>query len=438
VGENGARKAVIDFKRHHFFVKLFSSAILMQGLLSACSLCVGLLLIRRTTDVEYGFYVLTMNTVILMTALQNAYIQPSLVYCVTDPNNDRATRSRVVGGMYREQRLLLLRLAVVLLVIALGMWVLHVLDHRLLWIIIAGACAAVFTLYREFFRIALLAYRRPDDVLKGDMIYALLLVGGTYVATNTSTPAALTAGVLALAALVGGTRQSKSLQRHENWDTPGEVGVLRRIYSVGIWACFGAGTHWAFAQGYSYLVAGTLSVTSVAAIAATRTLIMPVNLISTGIGTFMFPTVSGWLQRISPKVVLRRMLMIAAALSVLAGVYLLIVWVFRDWVFSSLLRKHFAQQNQLLALWFLVAIAMLLRDQLGYIVVARARFRVLSALTLACAVLSLSTSYVAMRHYGEIGALCGLLVGELTNVLGMLLMSWREVNIVPASSSSMA
>ncbi len=420
---------MIDRLRNSIFIRLFSSSILMQALLSGANLCVGLLLIRRTTDSEYGYYVLVANTMLLLTGLQNAYIQPSLVYCVTNTNNDRATRSQFVGGLFREQRTLLLMLACVLSATAPMLWAFNVLSQQLLLIVIAGAVAGVFMLYREFFRMALLAYRRPGDVLKGDALYVAVLVIGTLIATRLPTPAALTALALGLAALIGGSRQCKSLQQHEMWDTSGNPGALRQIFNVGMWAALGAATHWVFAQGYSYLVAGTLSVASVAAIAATRTLIMPVNLISTGISTIMYPTVAGWLQKQTPKTVLRRMLLMAFALVLLASTYLLLVWVCRDWIFDSLLKKHFEQQHQLLVMWFAIGIVMLLRDQFCYVLACRARFRAMSTLTFCCAVLSLIISYLAMRKFGELGALWGLLIGELINMSGFLIMSFREVNL---------
>lgn len=420
---------MINLKNHGLFVRLFSSAILMQAVLSASSLAVSLLLIRRTTDSEYGYYVLITNTILLLSQLQNAYIQPSLVYCLTNQANDRLQRSGFVGGLYREQRAILSYLAAAIIVLALVLWMLDVMSIHLFLILVTGAIAALFTLFREFFRMVLLAYRRPDDVLRGDAVYAVLLVLGALAATLLPTPAALMALALSLAALIGGSLQRKSLRAHEMWTIDGNSGALKQILTVGLWATTGAAIHWAFAQGYNYLVAGTLGVASVAALAAIRTLIMPVNLVSTGISSFMFPTVSTWMQQVAPRAVLKRVFLMAGGLVLVASCYLAVVWVFRDWIFANVLKKSFPQQNMLLGLWFAVGIAMLLRDQLLYILVVRARFRLMSAVTLASAILSLTTSYIAMRRYGETGALCGLLLGEIVSVTGLVALSLREVSM---------
>jgi O-antigen/teichoic acid export membrane protein len=175
------------------------------------------------------------------------------------------------------------------------------------------------------------------------------------------------------------------------------------------------------------VVAATLGVTAVAPISATRILIMPVNLLSTGIGTMMLPTISGWLQTRDARTVLRRQLTIAAAVASGAVCYFAVVWWIRDWLFASVLKKQIAQRELLLLLWFAVGLLMLLRDQLVYILLARSRYRDLTILTFVSAVLSLTTGYVGMRLIGVPGALVGVLVGEFVNVAGQVALSAHEL-----------
>jgi O-antigen/teichoic acid export membrane protein len=68
-----------------------------------------------------------------------------------------------------------------------------------------------------------------------------------------------------------------------------------------------------------------------------------------------------------------------------------------------------------------------LRDQLLYLLTVRHRFRPLSTLTLINALLSLPISYVGMLRLGVVGALLGVLAGEVLNVIGLLVLSIREV-----------
>lgn len=422
-------------RKHGFFLRMFSSAILMQAVLSAASLCVSMILIRRTSDEQYGFYVLITNAVLLLSALQYAYMMPSLVIEVSKSGSEAATRANFVGGLFSGQQRLILWPAAIIMLGAAGLGLTGMLQPGRMWIVMATTVAIVVTLYREFFRMVLLTHRRLNDVLPGDIVYVLLLVAGAFAASFTPMPAAATALMLAGAALVGGQLQRKSLWRFEPWNSHGDPDILRRIFSVGMWATTGSAIHWAFTQGYNYQVAGMLGVEAVAAIAATRLLMMPVNLISTGIGTFMYPTVAGWLQTMTVGKVFQRTLVIALGLSVVAAVYLVILWFLRDWIYLRVLNKDFPRRDTLLLLWSAICVLMVLRDQLTFILSAQARFRPLSAVALASAVISLSISYLLMSRIGTPGALVGILIGEAVSVVGIVALTLRrgttEGSVVP-------
>jgi O-antigen/teichoic acid export membrane protein len=229
-----------------------------------------------------------------------------------------------------------------------------------------------------------------------------------------------------VAACIGGLVLAWSLWRHEAWNIDGARGILLEIAPLATWSAAGAAIHWTFSQGYNYLVAGTLSVSAVAAIAGTRLLMMPINLLSTGIGTLMLPTTAGWLLQHPPRRVFRRLLLFTGGIALLAVIYIGIMWLMRDWIFTHVLKKTFAQRDLLLQFWSVIFVLMVCRDQLLYMLVARGRFRTLAALTLASALLSLTVSFVCMRHVGVIGALIGILAGELVNVAGITIFSYRE------------
>jgi len=311
-----------------------------------------------------------------------------------------------------------------------------VIDNQMMFLVLAATTAIAAALYREFFRIVLLSYRRPNSVLRADAIYVVLLVAGAWIASRSPLSATLATLTLGISALVGGMLFSRSLWRFEAWDIRGAPGILREIAPLGFWAAGGTITHWLFSQGYSYLVAGTLDVAAVAAIAATRLLTMPINLLSTGLGSMMLPSISAWLHTHSTRRVLRRQILFSAGLAALALCYLVVIWIFRNWIFLHVFKKHFANADVLLLLWSLVALVMLFRDQLVYLLIVRGRFRLLAALTLASAVAALLLSYTAMRRYGVAGALIGVLAGELLNVCGILYSCFREVRQVDAAAAT--
>jgi len=403
---------------------MFGTAIMTQAMLSAASLLVGLILIRGTPEVQYGYYILVTNAVLLLSGLQNGFIQPAMVTRLA--RFDLAARRDLIGGLYREQRRLLPVAATLTAIVIAALCATGALSLQTGLLLLAGTAAVLATLYREFFRMVLLGYRRPMDVFRADALYVCLLVAGAVCATFTPAPATVAAATLSGAAIMGSLPLNRALWRHEAWNIEGARGILLEIAPLAAWSASGAAIHWTFSQGYNYLVAGTLSVAAVAAVAGTRLMMMPINLLSTGICTLMLPTTAAWLQHHKPRRVFRRLVLFAIAVALLSIIYLAVMWLLRDWIFDHLLHKHFQQRDLLLRLWSVIFVLMVCRDQLIHLLVVRQRFRTLASLTLACAVLSLMVSYYAMLRIGVAGALVGVLVGELINVLGILGLSYRE------------
>jgi O-antigen/teichoic acid export membrane protein len=263
-------------------------------------------------------------------------------------------------------------------------------------------------------------------VIRSDSIYVILIVVGAMLATLSPLPAATAVITLGLAAAAGALVLSRALKRHDPWNIEGARGVLREFAPVGSWSVFGAAVQWAFSQGYTYLVAGILGVQAVAAIAATRLLLMPVSLLSSGLFQIMLPTAVGWMHVHGARRVFHRLILFCAAVGLMTLCYCAVMWELRDWIFNEILKKQFEQRDQLLALWCVVFLLIVLREQLVCILVARSRFPQLSSLTACSAVLSLATGYAAMPRLGAVGGLLGVIAGEAINVVGIVLLTRAE------------
>lgn len=411
-------------KNHFAFARLFSSAVTSQALLSAGNFAIGLILIRNTSSVQYGYYVLAFSAILLLISLQNAFFNPPLAIRMTQLNP--VGRGELVGGLYREQRRLLPVLGAFTVLVALGLWYAGLLNRQTLPLVLATVAAALAALHREYFRMVLFAYRRPQDVLYTDICYLILIVAGILTATFTQQPALTAILVLCLAAIVSGVFLARLLHRHEPWDIRGAQGILPEIIPMSTWSTAGAAIHWTFTQGYTYLVAGVLSVSAVSAIAATRLLLMPINLLSTGIRSLMLPLAASWLDRHGASVVWRRLIMFAISLATVSLCYFGVLWLLRDWIFDTVLKKQFAQQDTLLLLWGAVFLFLVIRDQLVYLLAAQGRFQVLTTLTFFCAVIALTASYTGMLKLGVTGALLGILIGEVINTIGIIVLSLRK------------
>ena len=81
------------------FVQKFASAIVAQALLSAASLAVSLILLRFGSDAQYGYYVLVLNAIMLLTMVQNSFIGPAMVQHMTLLQSRE--RAGLIGGLYR-------------------------------------------------------------------------------------------------------------------------------------------------------------------------------------------------------------------------------------------------------------------------------------------------------------------------------------------------
>jgi len=398
---------------------------LSQAALSACNFLVGLLLLRRTPHTQYGLYVLIVAGVQLLTQAQQAFIGPALVRCLA--SGELTQRRDFIGVAFRYQRRRVLVFALAAAIIILGLWWLRLIATPLVPLWLAAMAAAMCTLYREYFRMVLFAYRLPLQALKADLLYIAVLCIGAYLATFTAAPAVVAAMAFAVAGAVGGWLLSRMVWHHEGWSINGDPKVTGEIAPLGTWALIGAAIHWTFSQGFIYVVAGTLGVTAVATVSATRLLLMPVNLMATGLGSMTFPTVSRWLQHHRVGDVFKRLSLLAAGIGGVALLYILVMWIFRNWIFTYMVKGQFSHRDTLLLLWSGVFLLMAMRDQMMFLPAARGRFRIMAWLTLATAIFSLTTCYVCMRLFGVAGALMGVLAGEAVNILGFIALSMREV-----------
>jgi len=71
-------------------------------------------------------------------------------------------------------------------------------------------------------------------------------------------------------------------------------------------------------------------------------------------------------------------------------------------------------------------VVMVIHQQLLYLPVVRERFRLLTPLALVSALLALGSSLWGMQHFGGAGAVMGVLIGESSNAIGIVLLCLRE------------
>lgn len=414
-----------------------AKGIVSQVILSAGNFAVTLILLRFASNDQYGYYVLVSSGVMILTSLQGALVGPAMVnrLNLSGPGG----RSDLIGGLYVGQRWALMRVFGVSAACIAILWATRKLDSATTWLTVVALTAAWTGLYRQFFRMVSNAYRNAMAALRGDLAYTALLLCGAGFGIATSAPAIVTLIFMSLGSIASGRESSRLLWRNESWNFDATPRVWRDIAAVGIWPATGTVAFWAYNQGYNYLVAGTMNLTAVAALASTRTLMMPVTLLSTGVSPLMLTSVSVWLKEHGVRATLRRVTLAAAAMAALALFYAALLWPARDFVFGRILHKDFAQRDLLLLIWCLASVAMVARDQFVNFLLARARYRSLTAVTVMSSIIALTVIFVMIGRIGAPGAAIGVLAGELAYTLGLIALSRFELsrqaaNVAPLTS----
>lgn len=403
--------------------RLFGSSIADQAMLSAANFGVGLILIRYAAEAQYGYYILAFNTMMLLTTLQGTFIGTPMV--IRLPGLDEAARRQWMGSLLRDQKWLGAVGGALALVVALAGWAMGLFDGESTLVVVAAIGLVLAALYREYLRGILLMYHRPQQVLGADAIYVAVLLAGCALAVRTPVAAAgaLLAGTMAALACASVLRRVLA-NDIERGAAPGR---LREIARMGFWAASGGVIYWLFNQGYNFLTAATLDLAAVAALAASRLTLMPINLLLAGMQKQLTPLASDWMHGMGARRTLRRLMLFSLALALFTLLYGAVIWLLRDWIFLDLMRKDFPQRDLLLVLWIGLFVLMVIREPIMMVPLLRQRFRALSAATLVCALIALAISYVGMLQLGPVGAVIGILTGEACYGLAVIVMAWREV-----------
>lgn len=403
--------------------RLFGSSIADQAMLSAANFGVGLILIRYAAEAQYGYYILAFNTMMLLTTLQGTFIGTPMV--IRLPGLDQAARRQWMGSLLRDQKWLGAAGGALALVVALAGWAMGLFDGESTLVVVAAIGLVLAALYREYLRGILLMYHRPQQVLGADAIYVAVLLAGCALAVRTPVAAAGALLVGTMAALACASVLRRVLANDIERDAA--PGRLREIARMGFWAASGGVIYWLFNQGYNFLTAATLDLAAVAALAASRLTLMPINLLLAGMQKQLTPLASDWMHGMGARRTLRRLMLFSLALALFTLLYGAVIWLLRDWIFLDLMRKDSPQRDLLLVLWIGLFVLMVIREPIMMVPLLRQRFRALSAATLVCALIALAISYVGMLQLGPVGAVIGILTGEACYGLAVIVMAWREV-----------
>lgn len=414
-------------------VKLFSTAVICQVLLSLTNFIVGLLLIRYTHDADYGLFVLAQATIALATTAQGAWVSGPL--SVLAAKRDPLPRRDMIGAVSESLKRVTRLLAVPLLLAApagaaVGAW-----SWPMALVAMLTVVAGWFTLRREFYRGLLQLYARPGTMLRADLLAMASLIAIAALAAFGPLDAAMVAvGGLIVSSWLGSTASHVALGRDPGWTDDGEAArYWQQMRPLALWSTAGALIYWTFSQSYNYVLAARVDLAAVADVNAARLLLMPAIVITVGIRGVLFPMAARWLVEIGMERLLKRLLVIFVAVAILQGIYFLMLWLGRDFVTGTILNKVIRDREQLLLLWGGIALIGLVREIAQMAIMAMEQFKALAAFTAASAALSLAVMWFGLDVYGPPAALIGQIAGELVGLAGIFWLIRRARRLPPPS-----
>jgi O-antigen/teichoic acid export membrane protein len=409
-------------------LRFFGASVIDQVLLSGANFIAGFLMIRYTSDVDYGQFVLAQSAVLLLVSAQGAWLSGPLAAIV--PSKPAATKRLMIGAVRASQSRFLRWVAVSLLAIAVTLYATGFLSASLALVSGTTILAGWATLQREYLRSVLIIYSRPHWMLRADTVYVICLVAGIALAAYLRH----SAGVCAIFALVisawaGMLVSHRMLSSDPGWISGDARPFLQEMRALGVWATVGAVTYWLFAQSYNYVLATRLNLTAVASVNAARLVIVPVTVFSLGINNVLMPLAANWLAQFGLARMLRRLAVVALAIIALDLVYISLAWIFRDWIIGSLLHKTIADRDRLLVLWACVALIFLPREVLQAGLFALRRVKSMARLIGLSAVVSLTLMWFGTARWGAAAVLIGQLAGECVNLVGLSWLVWIQVRL---------
>jgi O-antigen/teichoic acid export membrane protein len=409
-------------------LRFFGAGVIDQVLLSGASFIAGFLMIRYTSDVDYGQFVLAQSAVLLLVSAQGAWLSGPLAAIV--PSKPAATKRLMIGAVRASQSRFLRWVAVSLLAIAVTLYATGFLSASLALVSGTTILAGWATLQREYLRSVLIIYSRPHWMLRADTVYVVCLIAGIALAAYLRH----SAGVCAIFALVisawaGMLVSHRMLSSDPGWISGDARPFLQEMRALGVWATVGAVTYWLFAQSYNYVLATRLNLTAVASVNAARLVIVPVTVFSLGINNVLMPLAANWLTQFGLARMLRRLAVVALAIIALDLVYISLAWIYRDWIIGSLLHKTIADRDRLLVLWACVALIFLPREVLQAGLFALRRVKSMAWLIGLSAVVSLTLMWFGTARWGAAAVLIGQLAGECVNLVGLSWLVWIQVRL---------
>lgn len=407
-------------------VHFFGAGVADQVMLSGANFLAGFAMIRFTSDVDYGEFVLALSAVALVVSAQGAWLSGPLSTVL--PAKSGGEKRLMVGALQSSQSRALRWVVLALLAIIGVGYVGRLLTGHSAVIGAATVLAGWGALQREYLRSVLLAYARPHSVLGADIAYVgVLIVGIAAAAFLVHPPGVYAVLTLAASAWAGMLVAYRIYGASPGWVSGRSRDFWRELRPMGIWATVGAVIYWLFAQSYNYVLAVRLDLSAVANVNAARLIIAPVFVFMIGINNLLMPLAASWLAKYGISRMLRGLALLALVITAFDLLYIGLAWVFRDWLITRVLHKTIPDQDRLVLLWSCMALIFLPREIVQSGLYAVRQIRSMAWMVAISAAVSLTIMWFGIERWGASVVLIGQLAGECVNLFGLSWLLWQQV-----------
>lgn len=269
-----------------------------QAWLSGINFAISLLLIRTLDKNEYGLYVLLFNTVLLFQSLSGALLSSPFMTLLPQTAADRRPVVTRVFAVLTLAYALLAAAAGFGGLLAYGLWSADPLIGAAAGL---GFGICVFgSIYRDNIRTLHYAFGRPDQALRNNLAYGLLLIAGLALVMWQERLSARSvllvigvAGTVVSGVLLQPVRQALQAAGRHAWQAGGEDRACsREFWACARWALLGALMTFLSSSTHPYFVALSFSKAEVADLAASKLLTVPIAMIAMAWSNMARPTIS--------------------------------------------------------------------------------------------------------------------------------------------------
>lgn len=389
------------------------SGILTVGLMSAGNFLVSYLMINFSSAAQYGQYVLIFSGLMLAAGIQNAIICTPMTIRAAKMESNR--REHFVSSIFSFQ--LLITFTVLLLA---GI-------YDLVFAATAPAKAAIpltfiallssTFLLREFLRTRGYLYKETEKVLSGEIVHftlsAVLLIAFTIVGLNIKVViiSLCVSNCIYITLAIIGSRIRAAVDLQSMTSAASEAWVRG-----GKWSLPGVLATWGQNNAYVYLSGLLLSVEATAALAAIRLLLMPINILASGLNSVYKPM---WAQTIADefgavsnstkKLCLRLCVVIFAYTALLA-----VAW---EYILIYLFSGNIQASLSLLFLWSVIFILQTIRSRESNMLQLLEEYRYLTLVGVPASIVCVVISSICIIKFGTSGALYGIIISELIMIM---------------------